>query len=232
MLELKKVSKAYGQTPALREVTLSIRKGEFLSLVGPSGCGKTTLLKIAAGLVSPDKGDISLPGGHTGIVFQDHVLLPWRTVRENVLLPVELGHGREKDVGRMLRLVGLSRFAGHKPHELSGGMRQRCAIARALVANSDLLLMDEPFGSLDEITRSRMNAELLALKDRLGLTVLFVTHSVQEAVFLSDRVAVLSGRPARIKKIVPVCLRRRKETTRETREFQRYVRCVRLQLGT
>jgi len=204
---------------ALADIDLEIRRGEFISLIGPSGCGKSTLLRLIGDLTEPTAGSIRINGKPArqarldrdyGMVFQAPVLFDWRTVEENVRLPLELfGYDRAKQTQRcaeMLDLVDLTAFAGYRPYELSGGMQQRVAIARALAFSPLLLLMDEPFGALDEMTRERMNSEVLSIWERTGITVVFVTHSIPEAVFLSTRVAVMSGRPGRIARIVEVDL--------------------------
>ena len=195
---------------ALRDVSLAVRSGEFVSLLGPSGCGKSTLLRIVAGLDQPDAGKCVVEGAivrspslSRGVVFQDHRLLPWLTVRENILLalhkaPLEPG-GREARVRELLDLVGLSGFAGAKPHQLSGGMSQRAAIARALAPRPRLLLLDEPLGALDSLTRSRLQSELLRLWEHDKVTVIMVTHDVEEAVYLSNRVIVMEPRPGRVR---------------------------------
>ncbi|GAA4817553.1 ABC transporter ATP-binding protein [Nocardioides caeni] len=202
---------------ALTAVDLEVRAGEFVSLIGPSGCGKSTLLRLVADLDAPTSGAISVFGKTTrqarldqdyGIAFQQAGLLPWRTVTANVELPLKL-HGMDKAarrarVAELLELVGLSDFAKSHPDQLSGGMQQRVAIARALAEQPRLLLMDEPFGALDEITRERMQNELVRLCAETGAAVLFVTHSIPEAVFLSDRVVVMSPRPGRITGIVDI----------------------------
>ncbi len=215
----KNVGKIYGNgTVALEDVSFRIAKGEFVSLVGPSGCGKSTLLRLVAGLDGVTEGEISVgkvdvrgraPGeAAVGFVFQDATLLPWRTVEANVALPLELSGTRQRArlaaAREMLELVGLGDFAGTYPDELSGGMQMRVSVARALVTKPDLLLMDEPFGALDEITRQRLGGELLAIGARTGATVLFVTHNVFEAVYLSDRILVMSARPGRVIKEVRV----------------------------
>ncbi len=192
-------------TRALSGVDLAIREGEFVALIGPSGCGKSTLLRMAAGLTTPSEGHIawrSAPGRKRAFVFQDPTLMPWARVAANVRLPLDLARvpraEARRRVARELELVGLSRFERHYPHQLSGGMQMRVSIARALVSEPSVLLMDEPFGALDEITRNRMDEELLALRERQGFTALFVTHSIYEAVFLSTRVLVMSAHPGRI----------------------------------
>ncbi len=224
-------------TTALSGIDLEIRRGEFVSLIGPSGCGKSTLLRLIGDLISPTAGHVEVNGkaAHQarlgreyGMVFQAPVLFDWRTVADNVKLPLELlGMDRsERDAraGEMLELVELADFARHHPYQLSGGMQQRVAIARALALEPDILLMDEPFGALDEMTRERMNTEVLRIWQQTGTTVVFVTHSIPEAVFLSTRVVVMSARPGRITKIVEVPLGQPRNE--ETREDPRYFRLV------
>jgi len=232
---------AVGPTEALRDVSLAVERGEFVSLIGPSGCGKSTLLRIVGDLVAPSAGSVTVSGKSPqqarlgrdyGIVFQAPVLYDWRTVEANVRLPLEvMGWPRgERDarVRGLLRLVGLDGFRRHYPWQLSGGMQQRVAIARALVTNPSILLMDEPFGALDEMTRERLNLELLSVCGETGATVLFVTHSIAEAVFLSSRVVVLSPRPGRIARVVDVDLPRpRDEKTRARPRFFELVTTVR-----
>ncbi|MFE3104185.1 ABC transporter ATP-binding protein [Nocardia tengchongensis] len=189
-------------THALDGIDIAIRPGEFVSLVGPSGCGKSTLLRLAAGFEKPTAGTISVATGKLGYVFQEATLLPWRSVLRNVELPAELA-GVDKATRRAaakaaLELVGLTGFENHKPAQLSGGMRMRTSIARALTGEPELFLFDEPFGALDEITRQRLNEEVSGLYRRSGFTGVFVTHSVAEAVFMSTRVVVLTGRPGRV----------------------------------
>ena len=245
IITLDRVSKTYpagaGSTEALQDVSLGIDRGEFGSLIGPSGCGKSTLLRIVGDLVLPSSGTVTVNGKTPeaarldrdyGIVFQAPVLYDWRTVEANVRLPLEVMSWprgeREARVRRLLRLVGLDAFRRHYPWQLSGGMQQRVAIARALVADPAILLMDEPFGALDEMTRERLNLELLDLAGETGATVLFVTHSVAEAVFLSSRVVVLSPRPGRIARVVEVDLPRpRTEKTRALPRFFELVTAVR-----
>jgi NitT/TauT family transport system ATP-binding protein len=216
VVELRGVSKTFGQGPdaveALAGVDLTVRRGEFVSLIGPSGSGKSTLLRLVADLTPPTTGTVRVEGrtpaeardAHRfAMVFQEPVLMDWRTVRENVELPLEIAggwrvDGRNARADALLDDLELTGFAERWPWELSGGMQQRVALARALAPEPDLLLMDEPFGALDEMTRERLNELLTALAVRLETTVLFVTHSIAEAVFLSDRVVVLSARPGRI----------------------------------
>ncbi|HXW61748.1 MAG TPA: ABC transporter ATP-binding protein [Candidatus Acidoferrales bacterium] len=212
------VSKSYGAGRAVLEaIDLKILKGEFVSLIGPSGCGKSTVLKLIAGLTPPSAGTIQVDGmtpEHAretmSFIFQDATLLPWRTVTDNVGLGLELEHivskRRAEKVASLLELVGLGQVADAYPRELSGGMKMRASIARALATNPRLLLMDEPFAALDEMTRDRLNEELLRLRAEQHWTAVFVTHSVAEAVFLSTRVVVLAPNPGRIHAVVPVDL--------------------------
>ena len=218
---------------ALSGIDLEVTRGEFLTLLGPSGCGKSTLLRAVADLVTPSGGDIRILGGTApaarkrraiGFVFQDAALLPWRSALANVALPLEVADGR-KHKGKLtpaelLELVGLKGWENAYPHELSGGMRQRVAIARALVSDPAILLMDEPFGALDEITRDRLNEELRRVWRETDKTILFVTHSIYEAAFLGQRVLMLAANPGRVQEIVPVTLPEdRTLAVRETVEF-------------
>ncbi|HEX2883966.1 MAG TPA: ABC transporter ATP-binding protein, partial [Candidatus Limnocylindria bacterium] len=224
-------------TTALAGIDLEIGRGEFVSLIGPSGCGKSTLLRLIGDLIAPTTGSVEVNGkaAHQarlgreyGMVFQAPVLFDWRTVADNVKLPLELmgmdRSDREARAHQMLELVELSDFARHHPYQLSGGMQQRVAIARALALEPDILLMDEPFGALDEMTRERMNSEVLRIWRQTGTTVVFVTHSIPEAVFLSTRVVVMSARPGRITRVVDVPLPQPRND--ETREDPRYFRVV------
>jgi NitT/TauT family transport system ATP-binding protein len=226
-----------GQMIALEGIDLDIRAGEFVSLIGPSGCGKSTLLRIIGDLIRPSAGAIEDNGkpAHQarldrdyGIVFQAPVLFDWRTVEANVQLPLEVmgvpTEERQRRVHEMLELVELGSFLRHHPHQLSGGMQQRVAIARALCFQPALLLMDEPFGALDEMTRERLNAEVLGIWQRTRTTVIFVTHSIPEAVFLSTRVVVMSARPGRITTVVEIDLPHPR--TDQTRESERYFELV------
>ena len=224
LARLSKLGKEYktlsGDTVvALAGIDLTLSDGEFVTVVGTSGCGKTTLLKILAGLIRPSAGEVSLrgkpmdgPQRDMGIVFQSPVLLPWRTVLQNVLLPIEvLGWDSARYAGRateLLEMVGLADFREKYPGELSGGMQQRAAIVRALVYDPSLLLMDEPFSALDAMTREQMNLDLERIWERSRKTILFITHNIQEAAFLGDRVVVMSPRPGRIVDVVPVPLSR------------------------
>jgi NitT/TauT family transport system ATP-binding protein len=221
IVEITQVAKQFASgVTALNGVNLTVARGEFVSLLGPSGCGKSTLLRIIAGLSHPTAGDCSLrlgdmPGrrtaaGRVSFVFQDPTLMPWSTVTDNVLLPFRIGRRlgaaeRERAVAA-LRAVGLAGFENAYPHQLSGGMRMRVSIARALVTEPDLLLLDEPFAALDEITRLALNDDLLRLWEAQKPTVLFVTHSVFESVYLSTRIAVMAARPGRIVADLPVDL--------------------------
>jgi NitT/TauT family transport system ATP-binding protein len=219
LLRLAGIGKTFASgTVALASVDLTIMPGEFVSLLGPSGCGKSTLLKIVSGLASPSSGTIDWPQSTydadgspepaLGFVFQEPTLLPWRTAADNVRLPLLLaGVGKQEAHDRAreaLALVGLSAFADQHPRQLSGGMKMRVSIARALVTRPKILLMDEPFAALDEITRSKLNDELLELFARQKLTVIFVTHSVYESVYLSSRIVVMSSRPGRVTADFPV----------------------------
>lgn len=205
-VRLRGVSKTYGGgrdgVHAIDEITLDVRVGEFLCLVGASGCGKSTLLSLIAGLDLPSRGTVEIRGGKTGLLFQEGALFPWLTVERNVELALKLRGldraRRRETVEALLQLVHLQGFARKRPHELSGGMRQRVAIARALAQQAEILLMDEPFGALDAMTRDTMHDELERLWGDTGLTVVFVTHNVREAVRLGDRVLLLTSRPGRI----------------------------------
>jgi NitT/TauT family transport system ATP-binding protein len=243
VVKLERVTKQFGKggVTALQEVDLAIEPGEFVSLIGPSGCGKSTLLRVVGDLIQPTAGLVEVNGKPAaqaradrdyGIVFQDAVLFEWRTVAKNIALPLELagwnGERRRQRVREMLDLVELEGFDSHHPWQLSGGMQQRVSIARALSFDPPLLLMDEPFGALDEMTRERLNLELLRIWQASGSTVIFVTHSISEAVFLSTRVVVMSPRPGRITGIVPVDLPQpRTIRTREEPRFAELIRDVR-----
>jgi len=235
VVALQNVSKEFGQghVRALQDIDLEIRPGEFVSLIGPSGCGKSTLLRIIGDLIEPSAGRVTVNGKTArkarldrdyGMVFQAPVLFDWRTVEDNVKLPLEIlgkdAAARTRRAREMLELVELGDFLKHHPYQLSGGMQQRVAIARALAFEPAILLMDEPFGALDEMTRERMNGEVLRIWQQTGTTIVFVTHSIPEAVFLSSRVVVMSARPGRITKVVDVDLPRpRNEDNREQRRY-------------
>lgn len=221
VIEIKGVSKTYrtqdGDVPSLRPIDFDIADGEFVVIVGPSGCGKTTLLKMIAGLLPPSTGEIRVEGraitkphGDVGIVFQTSMLLPWRSVMRNVMMPVEVKKlPREKFEARakgLLKMVGLEGFENKYPWQLSGGMQQRASICRALVHDPKIVLMDEPFGALDAMTRERMNVELQRIQRETRKTVLLITHSIPEAVFLADRILVMSERPGTIAAVYDVPL--------------------------
>jgi NitT/TauT family transport system ATP-binding protein len=223
-LSVEGVCKSYRSTSAsgpervlnvLKGVQFEVRAKEIVSIVGESGCGKTTLLRIVQGLVTADRGSVSVngrpvrgPGADRATVFQQANLLPWRTARKNVEFGLEVqGHGRVERSARateLLNLVGLAGFENHFPHQLSGGMQQRIGVARALATDPDVLLMDEPFSALDAQTREVLQAELLAVLERTGKTIVFVTHDLDEAIFLSDRVVVMAARPGRVQDVIPV----------------------------
>ena len=221
LLEVEHLTKTYfpdrkEPLTALADLTFSVADGEFLSLVGPSGCGKSTFINLACGIAQPTSGHIRLRGepitgpiSDVGIAFQAPILLEWRTVLQNVLLPIEILERRvtsfhREHAGSLLKLVGLAGFADAYPRELSGGMQQRVSICRALVHNPSFLLMDEPFGALDAMTRDKMNLELLRIWGQARKTLIFITHNIAEAVFLSDRVVVLTGRPGTVRDIVGI----------------------------
>ncbi|HXR11634.1 MAG TPA: ABC transporter ATP-binding protein [Gaiellaceae bacterium] len=239
VVEVRNVTKtfAHGNVTALQDIELELHPREFVSLIGPSGCGKSTLLRVIGDLVPPTSGTVTVNGKTArqarndrdyGIVFQDSVLFEWRTVAKNIALPLEmLGWDkarRRARVAEMMELVELKGFGDHYPWQLSGGMQQRASIARAFAFEPALLLMDEPFGALDEMTRERLNLELLSIWERLQSTVVFVTHSISEAVFLSTRVVVMSPRPGRIAGVVPIDLRSPRSA--ETREDPRFFELV------
>lgn len=235
-----------GPVQALEGVDLSVGRGWFVSLLGPSGCGKSTLLRAVADLITPSSGHVQVLGEppesarkkrELGFVFQDAALLPWRTAIANVRLPLEVGRFAQRgrpatQPAELLELVGLKGFENALPKQLSGGMRQRVSIARALVAEPSILLMDEPFGALDEIQRDRLNVELLRIWEKTRLTVLFVTHSIPEAVFLSQRVLVMSPRPGRVKEMVEIGLPYPRELgIKDTPAFATYASRLRSLLG-
>ncbi len=242
VVSIQSVNKTFGkqgaqQTIALQDIELQIEQGEFVSLIGPSGCGKSTLLRIIGDLIAPTNGTVLVNGKPApqarvnreyGIVFQAPVLFDWRSVEKNVQLPLEImGKSPSERAARaneMLELVELNGFQKHYPYQLSGGMQQRVSIARALSFHPQLLLMDEPFGALDEITRERLNAELLDIWSRTHTTIVFVTHSIPEAVFLSTRVVVMSARPGRITQIIPIDLPQPRNF--DTRESARYYELI------
>ncbi len=229
MLSIKNLNKTYhteegDEVVALSDINLDVADKEFVCFIGPSGCGKTTLLRIIAGLEKPDSGTLTVnnepitgPGPNRGMVFQEYSLFPWRTVLKNITFSLELKKipksERDKIAREFLELVGLLEFADSYPHELSGGMKQRVAIARAMVNDPDVLLMDEPFGAVDAQTRNRLQHELLNIWEKKKKTVLFITHSVDEAVFLADKVVVFTARPGRVKEVISIDLPRPRERT-------------------
>jgi NitT/TauT family transport system ATP-binding protein len=233
---------------AVEGVSFTVQQGGFLSLLGPSGCGKSTLLRVVADLIAPTSGRVSVLGASPeearlaralGFVFQDAALLPWRTALENIELPLEVGGGAKQLPGNapnpreLLKLVGLEGWETSYPHELSGGMRQRVSIARALVSAPRILLMDEPFGALDEITRDRLNEELRRIWQQTKTTILFVTHSVYESVFLGEQVLVLAANPGRVKEIVQTDLPPDRDLSiRETPQFVALAGRLRRSLGS
>ncbi len=242
IVEARGVGKVFGsgeeRVTALTDIDLSIERGEFVSLIGPSGCGKSTLLRLVGDLTSPTTGELLINGKPPatartdrdyGIVFQKATLLDWRTVEKNVELPLEImGIDDRRAAGEMLDLVQLGEFSGHYPWQLSGGMQQRVAIARALTFNPSLLLMDEPFGALDEMTREQMQQEVLRIWAETGTTVVFVTHSIPEAVFLSTRIVVMSARPGRISAVIDTGLSHPRDVdTRESATYYEKVTQVR-----
>ena len=233
------VTRAGADVLALREVTLSIARDQFVTVVGPSGCGKTTLMKLIGGITPPSQGEIRLggqvldrPSRKIGMVFQQPVLLPWRSVLGNILFPIEMLGWSVADyrdeARRLIDLVGLGGFEDALPSELSGGMQQRVSICRALVYDPEMLLMDEPFGALDAMTREDLSFELLRIWNERRKTVVFVTHSINEAVLLADRVIVMTPRPGRIVMDVPIALPRpRTVSTEFAPEFTQYVKTIR-----
>lgn len=243
-VELKGLNKVYSNllkedTVALKDINLQIRPGEFISIIGPSGCGKSTLLRIIGNLDKPTSGTIEYRDGadqQMGFVFQDSVLLPWKNVRQNAEFPLVIQKKQteenEKKLDELLELAGLSEFKTALPRELSGGMKQRVSIVRALSYDASLLLMDEPFGALDALTRDHLNEELLKIWQKTKKTVIFVTHSIEEATFLSDRVLVMSARPGRVKEMVEIDLPRpRGEATRNDPKFTEYNKYLRGIIG-
>jgi NitT/TauT family transport system ATP-binding protein len=242
-ISLRDVSKVFSargrEVTALQDISLDVHSGEFLVIVGPSGCGKSTLLDLLGGLGTVSSGEISIdgrpvtgPGLDRGIVFQQYALLPWRTALSNVEFGLEAAGASRRDrtdrARHFLDLVGLAGFADRYPHELSGGMKQRVAIARSLAVDPDVLLMDEPFAALDAQTRDTLQDELLRIWERTGKTVVFITHGIDEAVYLGQRVAVMTSRPGRIKQVVEIALdsRRAGEDLRSDPRFARYRHAV------
>lgn len=237
-ITMQRVSKSFisrkGAVRALGDIDLNIRSGEFVSIVGPSGCGKSTLMMLVSGLLKASEGEIHVggkridrPSSDIGIVFQRDVLLEWRTALENVILQAEIRKmdrsAAEKRARHLLEMVGLTGFEDSYPHELSGGMRQRVSICRALLHKPPLLVMDEPFGALDALTRDQLQLDLARIWQETGMTVVFITHSISEAVFLSDRVVVMSPRPGRIERVLDIDLPRpRRLSIRDNQQFSAY----------
>jgi len=234
-IDVQNIKHSFNSLNVLNDISLRIKEGEFVSVIGPSGCGKTTLLKILGGLLPPSHGnitikdsslDIAIKRRDFGFVFQNPVLLPWRTVLQNIELPLEIIGDQTPfaESEKLLELLGLKGFGKYYPKALSGGMKQRVAIARALVFNPDILLMDEPFGALDELTRERLNLELLKIWEQTHKTIIFITHSISEAVFLSNRVIVLSERPAKIDEIKEIDLPfPRTIAVKQSKEYFQYI---------
>jgi len=241
LLEIKGVYKQFfadgKEMETLHDINLSIRENEFVCFIGPSGCGKTTLLRIVAGLEVPTSGTVTLdgipikgPSPERGMVFQEYSLFPWRTVLDNIVFGLELKKvplDEQKRLGRQyLKMVGLESFEIRYPHELSGGMKQRVAIARALVNNPRAILMDEPFGALDAQTRNIMQSELLRIWEEEKKTVIFVTHSVDEAIYLADTIVIMSARPGRIKDVIEIPIPRpRSRTSSEVNQIRDRILC-------
>jgi NitT/TauT family transport system ATP-binding protein len=238
IVEVREISKTYdGDVEALKDVSLDLPRGWLSTLLGPSGCGKTTLLKIIAGLISPTRGEVRVkgkrvdgPGPERAFVFQDFALLPWATVIRNVAFGLELrglsNHEREQIARKYIAEVGLSSFERSYPHQLSGGMKQRVGLARALAVNADIILMDEPFSAVDEQTRRKFQEDLLELLKIERKTVIFVTHSIEEAVYLSDQVVLLSPRPGAVSKMVRPNIDRSGRNPEEIRRDKNYLDAV------
>lgn len=238
MLRVRNLSKSFGndqqRLEAVEDVSLKAQKGEFIAIVGPSGCGKTTLLKMIAGLLEPTSGTIEFESHNprVGFVFQKPNLLEWRSVQENVRLPSELQKDLMPNTKKVLKLVDLQNFRDYLPSQLSGGMQQRVAIARALSSKPEVLLMDEPFSAIDDFGREELNIALTKVWQKTGKTILFVTHNIEEAVFLADKIVVLSERPARVKAVLPVSLERpRKPEIKHSQLFQGHVKWVKSSLA-
>ncbi|HCE5431462.1 TPA: ABC transporter ATP-binding protein [Legionella pneumophila] len=246
-IQLQDVAVRYGRRPkpAVTDISLEVRENSFVTVIGPSGCGKSTLLKVVSKVMAPSEGSVIIDGksaaevdltGRLSFMFQQPLLLPWRTARDNVLLPLQVIRPREKrknieEATKALELVGLGHALELRPHEMSGGMRQRAALARALVSKPEILLMDEPFGAVDEINRAKLQLELLSIWERLRPTIILVTHQIEEAVLLSDQIVVMSDSPGTIAEIVPVHLERpRGAEIRSSDEFHELVDYLRARL--
>lgn len=242
ILDAKNINHSFNSLKVLKNISINIEEGEFVSIIGPSGCGKTTLLKIIGGLLSPYRGIVKVNGSSLvsavknrefGFVFQKPVLFPWRNVLQNVELPLEIIGDKipMANSNKLIRIIGLRGFEKYYPSALSGGMSQRVAIARALIYDPEILLMDEPFGALDEMTREKLNLELLKIWKRTHKTIIFVTHSISEAVFLSNKVIVMSSRPARIQSIKEIDLPYpRTIELKQSKKFSKYIIWLRNQL--
>ncbi len=229
-IAISNLGKSFNGLKALENLSLEVKEGEFITLVGPTGCGKTTFLNLIAGLEKPSEGSIKIdgkivekPGFNRGMIFQEGALLPWRTVAENVALGLEIkgqdGDAISKTVQRHIEMVGLKGFEDSYPYELSGGMMQRTALARVLAFDPEILLMDEPFASVDALTREKLQSELLRIWEETKKTILFVTHSIEEAVYLGDSVAVVTARPGAIKAVVDIPLQRPREGVKGSAQF-------------
>lgn len=207
LISLSNIGKSFGGQPILKDIDFCVRKGEFVSIIGPSGCGKSTLFNMITGLIPHDGGTL-LVKGDMGYMQQKDLLLPWKTTLENVVLPLDLRGADKKasreKAGQYMALMGLKGYEGKYPHQLSGGMKQRASFLRTFLSSGEILLLDEPFGALDAMTRGKMQKWLLEMKNTLNTTIAFITHDIEEAVFLSDRIYILSERPGRVKEEIPV----------------------------
>ena len=246
-VEISRINKSFTDrkktTTAIKEISFTVNDGERISLLGPSGCGKTTLLRIIAGLTTPTSGDVRIKGSKVvgpspdiGIVFQEPALLPWRNMLDNISLPLEIlglnGNSRARKPGELISMVGLSGFEKYLPHEMSGGMQQRVSLCRALIHSPSLLLLDEPFGALDAMTREQLNFELLKLQTRFPVTTVLVTHSIPEAILLSDRVVLLGPRPGSIVATFQIpFLNARDESLLDSESFRSIANQIRQRMG-
>lgn len=236
-LEKTFITNANERITALKNINLTVSKGEFISLIGPSGCGKSTLLRIISGLETYDSGELTftLENKNNGFVFQDSVLFPWKTVYQNVIFPLEIKKQKNArslaQVDDLIKMVGLEKFRNALPKELSGGMKQRASIARSLSYDPTVLMMDEPFGALDAMTRDTLNLELSRIWSESGKTILFVTHDIDEAVFLSTKVVIMSARPGTIKEVIPIDLDKQRDLKiRGSDQFIKYSNYLRGEL--
>jgi NitT/TauT family transport system ATP-binding protein len=240
-IKINNLSKNYGNLQVIKDLNLDVEENEIITIIGSSGCGKTTFLKIVAGLIDSFEGKViinkkspkeAIKNNEIGIMFQNPVLLPWRSALTNIKLPLEIEEKKDGEkTDKLLSLMGLSQFKEYLPNELSGGMKQRIALARTLVYEPSILLMDEPFASLDEKTRESLNLDLLKIVANKKIkinTIIFITHSISEAVFLSDRVVVLSNKPARVKKIIKIDLPKPRDVSvRNSEKYFEYIKCIR-----